>query len=309
MKRYDGTEIKLSALKVLEPYVMPLRQTSWGICLQTYDLSKTLPFIKKYNEDNGLEKKNRLTLFQVCLCAAARSVAMHPQLNRFISGKLYFQRNRLNFAFVVKQKLVPLAPETLTKFDFSPYETLDTVRGKMHRNVSEARTEAGGAAEKHIQLMASLPGFLKTFIDRIIKRLDYKGRLSPSYIESDPLFCTSIFANLGSVDVGGRLVHHMFEYGNASSFVTVGRYRKGVVINDDSQIEVKDVVDIGFTIDERITGGAYSANFLIMMKNLVENPEPLLEKPDIPEELIKELNLADLTKYKPYLKLKKGKKK
>lgn len=305
MRRYDGTELKLSPLKTIEPFVMQYRSFSWGLCLQTYNLSKTIPFIEKFNMERGLDKSNRITLFQVVLCAAARSVAMHPQLNRFIAGKRYFQRNRLNFAFVVKPQLTPMSPETLTKFDLSPFETLESLRTRMHAFVNEARTDAGSAAEGHIRSLAKLPHFVKVLVNRILTNLEYNGKLSASYIESDPLYCTSVFANLGSVDVGGQLMHHMFEYGTASSFVTVGRIRKGGVVVDDSRMEVRDVVDIGFTIDERVTGGAYAASFLIMMKNLVENPEPLLEKPDISEELIGELNLVDLSKYKPYLKLKK----
>jgi len=307
MRRYDGTELKLGPLKTIEPFVMQYRGFSWGLCLQTYDLTKTLPFIEKFNSERGLDKTNRISLFQLILCAAARSVAMHPQLNRFIAGKRFFQRNRLNFAFIVKPALTPQSPETVIKFDLSPFETLETLRIRMHAFVSEAKTDAGSAGEKHVRLLAKLPHFVKVIVNRIIANLDYRGKLSASYIESDPLFCTSFFANLGSVDVGGQIIHHMYEYGTASSFVTVGRIRKGAVVVDNSRIEVRDVIDIGFTIDERVTGGAYAASFLIMMKNLVENPEPLLKKPEIPEESIKELNLVDLTKYKPYLKLKNKK--
>jgi hypothetical protein len=45
----------------------------------------------------------------------------------------------------------------------------------------------------------------------------------------------------------------------------------------------------------------------MMLKDLVENPEKLMEKPDIPDHLIKELNLVDLKTYKPFLRLKKKK--
>ncbi len=307
MRRYDGNELNLGALKTLEPFVMKYRSASWVLCIQQYDLSKTLPFIEKYNSERNLDRTNRLSLFQIILCAGARGIAFHPQVNRFISGKRYFQRNRLSFAFVVKPQLTPESPETLTKFDMDPYETLDTVRTKMHSFVKEARSESGSSAEKQIQLLAKLPHRVKVMVNNIISRRDYKGKLGPDYIESDPMFCSAVFANLGSVKLDGLLVHHMFEYGNASVFVTLGAIRKGVVINENNEVEVRDVVDIAFNIDERISGGRYLADILMMLKDLVENPEKLMEKPDIPKSLIEELNLVDLTKYKPYLKLKKKK--
>ena len=46
-KRYDGTEIKLSPLKTVEPYVMKRTTDSWVIANFKYDLSKTLPFIEQ----------------------------------------------------------------------------------------------------------------------------------------------------------------------------------------------------------------------------------------------------------------------
>ena len=307
MKRYDGNELNLGALKTLEPFVMKYRSASWVLCIQQFDLSKTLHFIKEYNEEHNLDKKSRLTLFQIILCAGARAIALHPQVNRFISGKRYFQRNRLNFAFVVKPDMTPESPETLTKFDMDPFETIDSIRVKMHSFVKEARSDAGSDAEKQIQLLAKLPHRIKVMANNIISRRDYKGKLGPAYIESDPMFCSAVFANLGSVKLDGLLVHHTYEYGNSSVFVTLGRIRKGIVISENNEVQVRDVVDIAFNIYERISGGRYLADVLMMVKNLVENPEKLIEKPDIPEEIIKELNLVDLAKYKPYLKLKKKK--
>lgn len=306
MRRYDGTELHLDAMKTLEPFVMKYRSASWVICLQQYDLSKTLPFIDQYNRERNLDKSNRLTLFQVLLCASARTMAFYPKLNRFIAGKRYFQRNRLNFSFALKPDPTdPSSPESFTKFDLSPYETLDSIREKLHSYVKEARTEGGSAQEKQIQTLAKLSHGIKVLVNNIVARRDYNGKLPGSFIESDPVFCSAVFANLGSVGVRGQLVHHLFEYGNASVFVTLGTIKKGVIVNDSNEVEVRDVVDIAYNIDERISGGKYFALVLKMLQDLTENPEKLLRKPDLPEENLKELNLVDLTKYRPYLRTKK----
>ncbi|MHA1584681.1 MAG: 2-oxo acid dehydrogenase subunit E2, partial [Promethearchaeota archaeon] len=129
MGRYDGTKpMNLSPYKIVEPYAISTRTGAQVFFQATYDLVKTLPYIEKYNKDRRLDKTNRLTLFHVILCAAARGIAKYPHLNRFISGRKYYQRNRLNFSFVVKKQLTPNAPESIAKVDLSPYETLDTIR-------------------------------------------------------------------------------------------------------------------------------------------------------------------------------------
>jgi hypothetical protein len=304
MHRYDGNELKLDPLKTVEPFVLPLRSGSEVFCLQQYDVSHAVKFVDQYNTERNLDKTTRLTLFQVILCAAARTIGLYPRMNRFIAGKRFFQRNRLNFSFVVKPKFTLDSPETFTKFDVSPFETLDTIRDPMHYHVSEARSQSGSDSEKQIRLLAKLPFFVKEWVNYTIKRSDARGKLSADYIENDPLFCSVIFANLGSVGVPGQIIHHTFEYGNSSFFVTVGALRKGIVIVDNSRIEIHDVVDMGFNVDERISGGAYFAIVLKTLQNFVEHPELLVNKPDFTESQIKDLNLVDLAKYKPYQKTK-----
>ena len=43
-------------------------------------------------------------------------------------------------------------------------------------------------------------------------------------------------------------------------------------------MEIKDCIDIGLTIDERIADGYYYSRTVQLLKKLLENPE-LLEKP------------------------------
>jgi len=306
-KRYDGTEIKLGALKSVEPFIMTKRTESWVICNAEYDLSRALPFIEKYNTDHQLDKTNRLTLFQILLLAGARTIALYPKLNRFISGKRYYQRNRLNFSFAVKHDTSdPNSRETFTKFDIDPFDTIDTLREKIHRFVKEARA-GDSAQEGQVQLLASMPFRIKSLIMNTMRRRDFKGKMSAGMIESDLVFCSAVWANLGSVGIKGRITHHMFEYGNASMFVTVGSIRKGVVIDENNEMCVRDVLDITYCIDERISSGKTFGLVLQKLQELSENPEVLLEKPEISEKKLKELNLVDLKKYRPYLRLKKKK--
>jgi hypothetical protein len=307
MRRYDGNELKIDPTKSVESFAMPLRSGSEVFCLQQYDVSHALKFIEQYNAERNLDKTSRLTLFQVMLCAGARTFAQYPRMNRFITGKRYFQRNRLNFSFMVKSKFTLDSPETFAKFDVSPYETLDTIRDTMHHYVAEARSERGSDSEKQIQLLAKLPFFVKEFVIKAITWLDVRGKLPADYIEGDPMFCSAIVANLGSVAVPGQIIHHTYEYGNASMFVVVGGIRKGIVIVDNSRTEIHDVVDMSFDIDERVSAGTYFGVVLKTLQNFVEHPELLLKKPDLTESQINELNLVDLAKYKPYQKIQSKK--
>ncbi|MBR2099576.1 MAG: hypothetical protein IJ926_07845 [Firmicutes bacterium] len=60
--------------------------------------------------------------------------------------------------------------------------------------------------------------------------------------------------------------------------VTIGTLHKEEMLMDDGHKEIRDVVDIGATIDERIGDGFYFARSLKLVKHIFAHPE-LLEQP------------------------------
>ena len=60
--------------------------------------------------------------------------------------------------------------------------------------------------------------------------------------------------------------------------VTIGTLHKEEMLMDDGHKEIRDVIDIGATIDERIGDGFYFARSLKLVKHIFAHPE-LLEQP------------------------------
>ena len=58
----------------------------------------------------------------------------------------------------------------------------------------------------------------------------------------------------------------------------MGEKKKRPFYDDDGNVMMKDSIDIGLTIDERIADGYYYAKTVRLLKKLLENPE-LLEMP------------------------------
>ncbi|MBQ9154465.1 MAG: hypothetical protein IJ130_11695, partial [Solobacterium sp.] len=57
-----------------------------------------------------------------------------------------------------------------------------------------------------------------------------------------------------------------------------GTLHKEEVLMEDGHKEIRDVIDIGATLDERIADGFYFARSLKLLRHIFENPE-LLERP------------------------------
>ncbi|MBU4330052.1 MAG: 2-oxo acid dehydrogenase subunit E2, partial [Acidobacteria bacterium] len=67
-----------------------------------------------------------------------------------------------------------------------------------------------------------------------------------------------------------------------------------VVDEKTHEIKVEDVIDFGFTIDERISEGFSLGEVLQDFRKFIENPELLTQIPLIPEDRLEELQLKNL---------------
>lgn len=89
--------------------------------------------------------------------------------------------------------------------------------------------------------------------------------------------CCILTSNLGSIQCPA-VHHHLSNYGTNSSMITIGALHKEEVLMPDGTKEIRDVVDIGATLDERIADGVYFAKSLKLIKHIFAHPE-MLEKP------------------------------
>ena len=295
MGRIDGTKLKLDPLKRVEPHVMKRRSDSEVYLTLQYTVTKTLAFIDRFNEK--LPEEEKLKIFHVFLCAVARVFALHPELNRFIAGRHYWQRNEILLSFVIKKELKYKSAETLTKVQFSPFETLDTVRKKIHSFVDQARSDDGSEAQEQIDFFGKLPRFVLMFATKMIEILEFFGSMPKGMVKSDPLYTSAVIANLGSVRIKGGVLHHSYMYGTASLFITINRIHKAPVVDEKTEeIRVEDVIDFGFTLDERISEGFSLGEVLKDFRRFIEHPELLADVPVIPEDRLRELRLKDFDK-------------
>ena len=113
-------------------------------------------------------------------------------------------------------------------------------------------------------------------ISFIVKqKLEEKAREDMVKIRISQVYTSVIVSNLGSIKANAPL-HHLYEWGTASIFITIGKMHKKAIVNSSNEVEVKNVITIGITIDERITDGYYFAKAVAQIKEYLEYPEKLL---------------------------------
>ena len=134
-----------------------------------------------------------------------------------------------------------------------------------------------GGIDALLDAFAKIPRPLLMFIIRVIRWLDFWGVNPKALTDGDPNYTTVLLSNLGSIRAPA-VYHHLNNYGTNSIMITVGTLHKEELVMPDGHKEIRDVVDIGATLDERIADGFYFARSLKLVKHIFANPA-LLDRP------------------------------
>jgi len=275
--RSDGVRLrKLPGFRKMFPYLMRTRTESVIYHSQRLRIGKTLAWLDKANA----AREKKISLFHVVLAAGVRTLALRPEANRFVVGHHIYQRRTIDLSFVVKRELNEEAGETTVKITFDPSSTIADVVEQVTSVVKKTRQSSTSRDEAATAIVTRLPRSLIRLAIRAVRTLDYFGLLPASFIKGDALYTSAFLANLGSIGADA-VFHHLYEWGNAPFFVTVGQRKKEPVVNERGELEVEEVMDLKFSLDERISDGVYYTATIGLLNDLIENPEKLEAPPEI----------------------------
>lgn len=278
--RKDGELLRnVDSMHFICPIIYPNRCDNEAFISETLDLSKLNAFLKEKNASSPEYKYN---LFQVVVAAALKTIRLRPKMNRFIANRNTYQRSQLSASFVVKKEFSDNGGEALAFIYAEDEDTLDSIHSKIYKRVSSGRSEEIDQSTQSMDLFNKMPRFLSKAIVRFICWLDRHGWVPQSLIMDDPYYSSVVLTNLGSIKLHAGY-HHLTNWGTNSVFIAIGERKLRPFFADDGSFEMRDSLDIGLTIDERIADGYYYSKTVRLLKKLIENPE-LLEKP-ISEEV------------------------
>ena len=276
------------------PYIMGSRADNEALLNATFDMTEVVKYLEKRNSESP---EFRYTIFHVVVAALAKTIYMRPKMNRFISGHRYYQRNDISFTFTAKNKFADNAGEFVMYLvaEDDGKSLVDQIHDKICKEVYKTRKDAerpdskGNDTEKLIRVFNKIPRPLYRLAIRLLNWLDYHGILPKAISDVDPYKASVFISNLGSIKMEASY-HHLINWSTNSIFVLANRMHKMPFFNDDGTYEMKDGMNFGFTIDERIADGFYFAKSLALFKNIMAHPEclddPISESFDryVPEE-------------------------
>ena len=273
--RKDGTLLRdLDAMHFIVPLIYPNRCDNEAYISEKIDLTAI---------NSWLTEKNRevtdfpYTLFHVIVASLLKTVTLRPKMNRFIANKNVYQRNVISSAFVVKKQFADEGAEALAFVYAEDGDTVADIREKIRRQVQDCRSDKLDGSSESMEFFNKMPRFLAKAIIRCVRVLDVHGLVPMSLIETDPYYSTVLISNLGSIRLKSGY-HHLTNWGTNSVFCIIGEKKLSPFFDEDGKATMRETVELGLTVDERIADGYYYSKTIRLLKKLLENPQ-LLELP------------------------------
>ena len=273
--RKDGRLIRdIDSMHFIMPIIYPNRCDNEAFISERIDLTAAECFLE---EKNAANPEYKYTFFQLIVTALIKTVTLRPKMNRFIANKNMYQRNEVSASFVIKKQFADEAKEGLAFIHATDNTTLDEVHDEIYRQVTSCRSGKQDSTSDAMDMFKRMPRFLAKALINIICVLDRHGKVPRSLIETDPYYSSIVLTNLGSIGMHSGY-HHLTNWGTNSLFAAIGEKKVRPFYDNDGIPHMRQSVDIGITIDERLADGYYYSKTVKLLKYLLENPE-LLDKP------------------------------
>ncbi|MBR5343685.1 MAG: 2-oxo acid dehydrogenase subunit E2 [Oscillospiraceae bacterium] len=266
----------VSGLTTLMMHIMTNRTDAEVYYNDRVDVTELLKYLERKNAQHPDYKT---TVFHCFILAVGRMIKERPKMNRFIQGRRMYERYEISLSFVAKRRFSDHAEEALMFFTPKDEDTLDSFSWQIAGEVKEMRKSehSTGGIDSTIDSFAKIPRILLMPVIRIIRWLDFWGVNPKALTDGDTNYSTVLLSNIGSIK-GPAVYHHLNNYGSNSIMVTIGTIHKEELVMDDGSKQIRDVVDVGATLDERIADGFYFVRSLKLVKYIFAHPE-LLDRP------------------------------
>ena len=238
------------------------------------DLTAMNAYLAKKNAE---ETDFPYTMFHIVVAALEKTITLRPKLNRFIVNSNFYQRNEVSAAFVVKKQFSDKGAEALAFLHGKDEHTIEDVHAYIRQQVTECRSEKVDASTAGMDMFNKMPRWMGKAIVRFLMFLDRHGWVPSDLIATDPYYSSVVISNLGSIKLKCGY-HHLTNWGTCSLFCIIGEKKKSPFINEDGTVTMRETLELGLTIDERLADGYYYSKSVRLLEYLLTHPEEL-EKP------------------------------
>lgn len=265
--RPDGTLAKVHPYRRMMPIIMKTRNESVVYFEHEIDATALLQYLEARREALGCN------ISHLTVATAAAVFHRHPKLNRFVAGQRLYQREGVWISFsMTRKKLDGDAKLATVKLEVPGEMTLKSLCERINGEIRRERSGEETYLDKELSLFFKLPHFiLKRAAGWLFWANDH-NLLPADFIRNDSMFTGAFIANLGSLGMDPGF-HHLYEWGNCPLFIMVGQITHRDINLPDGSRQVRPVLPLRFSYDERVEDGLNAGRGIKDMAELLADPE------------------------------------
>lgn len=271
-------------LHAFMPYLMLDRADNEGVFNGEFDMTAAMQYLERKNENSP---EFKYTIFHLVMAALSKTIYHRPAMNRFMQGHRLYQRNDISFSFVVKRVFSDKGEEALVIMKIDPesdVSPMEQIYNRVKKEVNFVRKESGtNGTMNAVGILTKIPRPLLRLAAKILFWLEYHGWVPDALVKIDPYHTTCFVSNLGSIKMTASY-HHLINWGTNSIFLVIGEKKWKPFFSQDGSYEMKEVLPLSFTLDERIADGFYFAKSIKVLQHILLHPEILDESIQNPIE-------------------------
>jgi len=274
--RSDGRLIRsMPGIQKITPYIMRSRAASINMFQHKLDTAA----IDQYIVDHEVDGYRTMSAMHIIIAAIVRTIALRPQLNRFIMHNRTYARKGIVVSFVVHRSLRVEDGGTTIKLTFKGTETLPEIVQILNDTIARetANMQVKNDTDRLVDWFMNFPPFILRPLIAFVMKLDDYNLLPNAVLNASPFHATLFLTNLKSLGIDS-VYHHQYEFGTNGLFISMGKEQPSAVANPDGTVSVKRLMNLNLTLDERFCDGLYFAKSFKILIRFLKNPA-LLEEP------------------------------
>lgn len=256
------------------PYIMKERSDAQVFFEDKIYLDNCNTLIKKLRKEGY-----KIGFLHILIASMVRTMSQRPKINRFVRGKKTYARKDISFSLAVKKAMNDKEEETTIKITFEPTDTIYDVIEKMNSEINANKGETeGNNTDKMAKFMSIMPGFMIGGLMNFFTFWDNRGKLPRFLTNLSPFHSSCFVTDLGSLGIR-PVFHHIYNFGTNTIFISFGTRTKEKIVDENQNVSYRKSTDIKIVVDERVVDGYYFATALKLAKEIMHNPETLLDPP------------------------------
>ena len=249
--RKDGRLLReLDSLHFITGIIYPNRCDNEAYISLRVDLTAMNEYLAKRNET---ETEFPYTMFHIVVAALLKTITLRK--------KQFSDKGAEALAFLHSRE------------DFC----LQDVHQYIRSQVTECRSDKVDSSTESMDILNKLPRWLGKTAVKVLMWLDKHGWVPQDMIATDPYYSSVVLSNLGSIKLKCGY-HHLTNWGTCSLFCIIGEKALRPYFDEQGRASMRETLDLGLTIDERLADGYYYSKSVRLLQYLLEHPWEL-EKP------------------------------